>query len=480
MGKFTFKTAANARVGSIFVAGLLVLSTLLWQIFDQQRKILSAHQWVVHTTLVQNTAHQLAIEVLDASTAVRGYLLTGNPEFLPRHLEAVKKIPELHTQLIELSHDNPIQQTLLTELQPLLQQRLQLNHQTVESYANLVTADKMRLTNEGQQLNQDIQSKITQIGNEEARLAEEREAGMQHSAQRILIWNAVVVVLLSLVSAGLVWSLLREWRHRQDVMEQLALAYSELENRNANLAAANEAIADASRLKTEFLSAMSHELRTPLNSIIGFAGLMRMGISGPLNDEQKKQLGMVNDSAQHLLHLISDLLDLSRIESGRSELADDCFDLRDVVADACAVVAPLAAKKQLSVNNACHALPMPVASDRRKAYQIVLNLVNNAVKFSEQGTIDLTCEALPHAWRICVSDQGIGIKPEHQAMLFQAFRQVDGSARRVYEGTGLGLYLSKKLVEMLGGDISVASEWGKGSRFCFTLPRNAENSGEQS
>lgn len=478
MGEQIFKSATRVRVGLLYLVGGLAICALLWQVIYQQRKILDAHRWVVHTTQVQALANQLAMDVFDATTAVRGYLLVGNPEFLPAYLEASAKVPELQAQLQELTKDNPAQQAVLTRLQPLLQQRQQLNQRMVESFAGTTAADKSRQMNDGHQLNQSIKQQIRLLGDEEASLLMEREARMQSNARWTLIWNIMVVLILSLFSAVLVWSLLREWRQRQGVMEQLEQANSELESRNANLAAANEAISDANRLKTEFLSAMSHELRTPLNSIIGFTGLLRMGISGALNDEQKKQLAMVNDSAQHLLHLISDLLDLSRIESGRSELSEDNFDLRDVVADACGVVAPLAAKKQLMVRNACLDRPMPVASDRRKAYQILLNLVNNAVKFSDHGTIELTCEALPQAWRVCVSDQGIGINSEQLTMLFQAFRQLDGSARRVYEGTGLGLYLSKKLVEMLGGEITVESEWGKGSRFCFTLPRNAEVSGE--
>jgi signal transduction histidine kinase len=216
---------------------------------------------------------------------------------------------------------------------------------------------------------------------------------------------------------------------------------------------------------------MSHELRTPLNSIIGFTGILRMGIAGALNDEQKKQLNMVNDSSQHLLHLINDLLDLSRIESGRVELSEDRFDLGDVVAETIAVVTPLAAKKNLILVNRCVDQSMPIHSDHRKVYQILLNLVNNAVKFSEYGTIEVSCEALNTHWRICVKDEGIGIKAEYLDDLFQAFRQFDGSTRRVYEGTGLGLHLSKKLVAMLGGEINVTSTFGNGSCFCFTLPR---------
>jgi signal transduction histidine kinase len=216
---------------------------------------------------------------------------------------------------------------------------------------------------------------------------------------------------------------------------------------------------------------MSHELRTPLNSIIGFTGILRQGLAGPLNEEQKKQLGMVHFSARHLLGLINDLLDLSRIESGKMDLVCEDFPIAEVVNEVVQSMTPQATQKGLALESEIDDRALVLHSDRKKCFQILLNLVNNAVKFTEQGRVCITVRTTPEKVVFAVTDTGIGIKPESMAHLFEAFRQVDGSARRVYEGTGLGLYLCRQLASMLEGNISAESEFGHGSRFTFTLPR---------
>jgi PAS domain S-box-containing protein len=241
--------------------------------------------------------------------------------------------------------------------------------------------------------------------------------------------------------------------------------------RTAELAAANEQLKELDRLKSEFLATMSHELRTPLNSIIGFSSILRQGMAGPLNTEQEKQIDLVRGSARHLLSLINDLLDLSRIESGAMELTLEDFDLAAVVAEVGAVLAPMVAQRKLTYETRCERPEMWVRSDRQRVFQVVLNLANNAVKFTERGGVIVECGETAEAVRVRVVDTGIGIKTEHLPLLFEAFRQVDGSARRVYEGTGLGLHLCRKLLDLLGGRIEVESTHGKGSCFTVTLPR---------
>ncbi len=257
--------------------------------------------------------------------------------------------------------------------------------------------------------------------------------------------------------------------------EALRQAHASLEikvaDRTRALAAANERLQDLDRLKSEFLATMSHELRTPLNSIIGFTGILRQGLAGPLNAEQEKQLGMVHFSARHLLGLINDLLDLSRLESGKMEIALDDFKIAEVVAEVAQSLAPMAAQKNLALETALDDPALILRSDRKKCFQILLNLANNALKFTDAGRILLAVRTTAESVELSVTDTGIGIKPESMAQLFEAFRQVDGSARRVYEGTGLGLYLCKQLATMLGGSIAAESEFGKGSRFTITLPR---------
>lgn len=231
----------------------------------------------------------------------------------------------------------------------------------------------------------------------------------------------------------------------------------------------NERLQEVDRLKSEFLATMSHELRTPLNSIIGFGEIIREGLAGPVNAEQKMQLGMLLNSARHLLHLINDLLDLARVESGRLEPVWEKIDASEVAAEVIQTLNPLAAQKNLQLLCDCPR-PITLQTDRKMLFQIMLNLTNNAVKFTNRGHVRILVDSPPGHVRLRIQDTGIGIKPQDLGILFEAFRQVDGSARRRVEGTGLGLYLCKRLVTLLGGEIKVQSEYGTGSEFTVTLP----------
>jgi len=242
--------------------------------------------------------------------------------------------------------------------------------------------------------------------------------------------------------------------------------------RTTELAVAKEHAELADRLKSAFLATMSHELRTPLNSIIGFTGIILQGLAGPLNAEQSKQLEMVRNSARHLLALINDVLDISKIEAGQIEIAPAPFDLREAIAKAVQIVSPLAEKRQLQLVVQLAPGVAQITSDRRRVEQILLNLLSNAIKFTEHGSVTLTAENVASAIRIAVTDTGIGIKAEDLNKLFQPFRQLDTGLTRQHEGTGLGLAICKRLVERLGGTISVTSQWGAGSTFQFTLPVN--------
>jgi len=255
----------------------------------------------------------------------------------------------------------------------------------------------------------------------------------------------------------------------------LAFEVQERKRTGEELREANERLKELDRMKSEFLATMSHELRTPLNSIIGFTGILKQRLAGPLTGEQEKQLGMVHGSARHLLGLINDLLDLSRIESGRMELHHSRFYIGAVVQEVVKTLEPLAAMKRLPLQVEMRDADLEVFSDRKKVFQLLLNLGNNAVKFTEQGAVRFSVELTGGNVKVLVHDTGIGIKPEHIGLLFEAFRQVDGSARRVYEGTGLGLYLCRKLATLLGGTVEASSEFGRGSDFWFTFPVTPPN-----
>jgi signal transduction histidine kinase len=236
-----------------------------------------------------------------------------------------------------------------------------------------------------------------------------------------------------------------------------------------------EATKEADRLKSVFLATMSHELRTPLNSIIGFTGIMLQGLAGPLNDEQVLQLGMVSKSAQHLLDLINDVLDISKIEAGQLKVTTEPVNIRQTIDKAIQTVTPMAEKKGLALIVSIAPEVGQINSDERRVKQIIINLVNNAIKFTEQGEVRLECEIRNDELVISVIDTGIGIRPEDVDKLFKPFHQIDTGLTRKHEGTGLGLSICQRLVELLGGKIWVESEWDRGSIFTFSLPaRNPE------
>jgi signal transduction histidine kinase len=193
-----------------------------------------------------------------------------------------------------------------------------------------------------------------------------------------------------------------------------------------------------------------------------------------LNDEQKKQLGMVSNSAKLLLSLINDLLDLSGIEAGKIDTHCEWLTLQPVIDDVAASLAPQIAQKGLELVGDCPAEPVRLHTDRKKCYQIVLNLLNNAVKFTEHGRITVACRHCQERVEVSISDTGVGIKAEDMQLLFEAFRQFDNSACRRYEGSGLGLHLCRRLAKLLGGEIRATSEYSKGSCFTLSLPWTPE------
>ena len=226
----------------------------------------------------------------------------------------------------------------------------------------------------------------------------------------------------------------------------------------------------ASKHKSEFLASMSHELRTPLNAIIGFSQVLRERMFGQLNTKQEEYLDDILASAYHLLSLINDVLDLSKVEAGQIELEIAPFSLRDALESGVVMVRERASDDGVSVELSADPEVDPVEGDERRIRQVVFNLLANAVKFTPSGgSVDVCAARVNGEVRVSVSDTGPGVAPEDCERIFEEFQQT-GAGLALREGTGLGLALSKRLVELHGGRIWVDSEVGTGSTFVFTLP----------
>ncbi|OGN93317.1 MAG: hypothetical protein A2Z75_08200 [Chloroflexi bacterium RBG_13_50_10] len=259
-------------------------------------------------------------------------------------------------------------------------------------------------------------------------------------------------------------------KYRAHLEEMVEERTRQLEQKTTELEQANIRLQELDRLKSVFLASMSHELRTPLNSIIGFTGIILQGMSGEINQEQRKQLTMVKNSANHLLSLINDVLDVSKIEAGRVELSPEEMRLDDVVKEVADAFSLVASEKDLEL---VAEVPTGISlrSDKRRVKQVLMNLVSNAIKFTDRGSVKIAARvAEDRNLEIRVIDTGIGIKEEDINKLFLPFQQVGMPLTKNYEGTGLGLHLAKRLATFLGGGVSVKSEYGRGSEFILTIP----------
>ena len=295
-------------------------------------------------------------------------------------------------------------------------------------------------------------------------------AGQILSEQGELMW--VVTILHDLTEAI----------EKARLYEQLKQASAELERKvqeaTAELAEQNEllrrqhiALEQASALKSQFLANMSHEFRTPLNAILGYTHMLLNGVTGAVTDPQRKSLSRIDSNSRHLLALINDILDITRIEAGRMPLTITEFGVQDLVREVMSELEPIIKRTSLKVRTSTTGKLPGIRSDRQKVKQIVLNLLSNALKFTAEGSVTINASYDGKGQvAISVRDTGVGIAPEDQAKVFEDFRQLDASPARGYGGTGLGLSICRRLAQMLGGTIELESTAGKGSTFLLRLP----------
>jgi len=262
-------------------------------------------------------------------------------------------------------------------------------------------------------------------------------------------------------------------RFNDALEEQVRQRTNDLQRANEELLRVNEEILRTNRMKSQFFANMSHELRTPLTATIGFSELLQDRTFGELNESQTRYVDNISRSSRHLLNLINDILDLAKVESGKMKITLEPFSLRDCLDQVCNVIRPLCMEKNLALAVEVGEEVGLVVGDEVRIKQIMYNLLSNAIKFTDEGgRVDVRADAADGVLRVAVSDTGIGIRKEYHEVIFSEFQQVDGSYSRKHEGTGLGLSLTRKLVELHGGRVWVESEGeGKGSVFIFTLPQ---------
>jgi PAS domain S-box-containing protein len=289
-------------------------------------------------------------------------------------------------------------------------------------------------------------------------------AGTILSEQGELMW--VVTILHDMTEA------IEKRRLAAQLEIKVQEATAELAQQNELLRRQHIALEQASALKSQFLANMSHEFRTPLNAILGYTHMLLHGVTGPVSEQQRKSLTRIDSNSQHLLALINDILDITRIEAGRMPLTPSSFEIPALVNEVMSELEPIIKRSSLRVTARMARTLRPIKSDRQKVKQIVLNLLSNALKFTPSGSVTIAAsyDERKRWLAISVQDTGVGIAREDQAKVFEDFRQLDASPTRGYGGTGLGLSICRRLAQMLGGTIELNSNVNKGSTFILRLP----------
>jgi signal transduction histidine kinase len=415
--------------------------------------------WVSHTNNVLAAIDEVQLTLTSAESNQRGFLLTGDEQYLRSFRPANNELDSRLANLRRLTVDNPRQQKTLDRLSSAVHERSSRLQAVLALRRALPTADVVAAMSTGTMLMRRIQQICRDMKTEQSRLLNERVQAKQ-SLERQVGLSFTVGIAITLI--------LLFWAHRsiQQYSVQRDRAEDALREKNIELERASKA-------KDQFLATMSHELRTPLNAILGFTGTLLMKLPGPLTVDQEKHLQTVRNSARHLLSLINDLLDLAKIESGRVELSLWPVVCQEMILELVQSLRQLAEAKGLNLEVEMPTEPITIVTDRRALSQILINLTNNAIKFTKIGSVKLKLGTFNESDRretvISVSDTGIGIRPQDQALLFEAFQQIRDRQRTQTEGTGLGLHLSQQLARLLGGEITVQSEYGKGSTFTLAL-----------
>ncbi len=503
------KLSIAQRLAGGFCLTLIIPIMLGWASYQNTKYQLSSYGRVLHSQEVIFAEKTVLSDLKDAETSQRGYLITGDAVRLVPYQAAAARVEASLLKLRMLTAGDSAKKGAIDELQYLAHVRLSQLHATEELRRNqgFAEAQAVVMKDAGRPSMERLAVVIGLMKQQETNSLWNQEAGAGHAyrnAMSALLVGALLVFGVVLVSGvamvrGITVPINRlaqgaeaigsgSLEHRipkaatgssnelnalaavfnsmaqklQDRNELLQLHKQELEKRN-------QEVQRATHLKSEFLASMSHELRTPLNAILGFSELLSNQTAGPLADKQRRFVEHIHSAGSHLLKLINDILDLSKIEAGKVEFSYEHFLLDGAIEEVLENLAPLA-RGEFKIET-LDGHDIRVYTDRFRFKQVLYNLLSNAIKFSPLGENILIETSIRGQFAmVAVEDHGPGIKPEDQEVIFEEFRQVGGAAAAVKSGTGLGLAITRRLVEQQGGIISVHSEFGHGSRFTFSVP----------
>ena len=413
--------------------------------------------------------------VENAETAQRGYLLTGKPSYLADYQGGVRDTKQILSELHAKEDIFPSLRTHLDLIEELVGSKFSEMAGTIEQRrtGDFEGARRTVLTGRGKAVMDKIRTAINETRRDSYQILEMRSK-QQSERARETQWRFVCGAILSLILARLAWSrLYHAVQSREVTQSALEKSAAELREKTAQLEGQNAEILKATQLKSEFLANMSHELRTPLNSITGFSEVLIDGVAGPVTEDQREYLGEILEGSRHLLHLINDVLDLAKVESGKMTFRPEVVDLEQSIRGTVQMLELMSQQKQIQIRPEIDPEGRYAFLDEARFKQVLFNFLSNALKFTpSKGNI--TVRVLAEAdrfFRLEVQDTGIGISQKDQQLLFQEFHQLDAGVAKQFQGAGLGLALTKRIVEAQGGRVGVESEVGVGSTFFALLPR---------